>query len=239
MRLSFFVFLMTCICGGAASGQTTNLIPVESSYAAVESEHYIYLGEGNVWEYEVEHSENGIDASPTFIRYTVEEFRDINTSVNDYIVRVDFYDDFRKIRQVRCLARLERLRVTIGSNVATFSDCNYQSPFSQQDVTIDESGTTIQIGDQSYTASSVGAYQHFWGDQNGDNGYITFNYAPNIGLYYFESRTSSSPFNPKSKDAEWRSRLIYAWVNGQAYGTSEIQKRFGVSNIDPRLTPEQ
>jgi len=221
------------------SAQSALFIPVQDSYEHVEENYFIFLDEGNVWEYAVTSTENGVLQDLVYVRYTFEQFNQISESIHDYIVRIDFYDETKKIRQRQCLVRLNRLRVGIGSNFPSFADCNYQSPFSQQDVIVSEGGTSVRIGLQSYSVPSKAAYQHFWGDQNGDNGYITFNFAQDIGLTYFESRTNSSPFNTDPKDTEYRSELVYARIDGTIYGESEVEVKYDVTDLDPSLTPAQ
>jgi len=245
MKMKLSLGLLTVMLALAApvatpvAAQTALFIPVQDSYDYMEQKHFIFLDEGNVWEYEITASENGVPTDPSYIRYTFEQFRTIDPSIHDYVVRIDFYNESDKYRQTRCLVRLNRLRVNIGSNVTNFSDCNYQSPFSQQDMQIADAGSSVAIGQQSYPVDRTGVYQHFWGDQNGDNGYISFSFADGIGLYLFESQTRASAFSTEGKDSDWRGRLIYARIDGDEFGESEIEQNYLPTDLAPRLTPAQ
>lgn len=206
----------------------------------VQDTHFIYLALGNRYEYRISHTRNGQTIDPAYLRFTViNEFNPV-AGADDYMVKVEIFGAEEKIREANCYHRLQRGRIYMfGVAQSGFNDCNFQSPFSQQDADIAEEATNIVIGGQSVAVPATGRYEHFWGDQNGDNGFISFRFARGIGLVRYESRTSDSPLDMNPVMEEWVSELQYARVNGTEYGVSEIEERFGPQDVIPDLTPAQ
>ena len=208
--------------------------------AQVEDTHFIYLALGNRYEYRITHTRNGETMDPAYLRFTViNEFNPV-AGADDFMVQVEVFGTEARIRQANCYIRLQRGRIhMLGVSQASFNDCNYQSPFSQQDADIAEEATDIVIGGQTVPVAATGRYEHFWGDQNGDNGFISFRFARDIGLYRYESRTSDSPLDMNPVMEEWVGELQYARVDGREYGLSEIRQRFEPRDVYPDLSPAQ
>lgn len=201
---------------------------------------YIYLAEGNQFEYRITHSVDGVPVDPTFLRFTVTGAQNPVSQANDYFILVQTYSSDKLIRQAQCYLRQQRGRIhLLGASNMGSSDCNWQSPFSQQDMMISQVPSDVRVGDESVAVASTGAYEHFWGDQNGDNGFISFRYAEGLGLYRFESRTSDSPMEPNATHEEWIGELQYARIDGTEFGESVVQQRFDIADVLPELTPAQ
>ena len=224
---------------GLAVAQTTHIEPADRLGSEVEALYFIYLDEGNVWEYAISNEKDGYSISPSYLRFTIESHRRVRAEVHDYTVRTDVYDETQKIRQTRCVFRRMRGKVhLVGmSSIAGFSDCNYQSPMSQQDVEIAEGPVSIDVGGSDYSATSLGTYQHFWSNQTGDGGYISFKYASDLGLYSFESHTNASPSESDLTDGVWLGTLIYAKVAGVVFGESDVSAKYNPVDLAPGLSP--
>lgn len=159
---------------------------------------------------------------------------------NDFFILVQTYSSEMLIRQAQCYVRQQRGRIhLLGTSNMGSSDCNWQSPFSQQDMVVNDMPAEVTIGEATTSVASTGTYEHFWGDQNGDNGFISFRYADGIGLYRFESRTSDTPTEPNQSHKEWLGELQFARVNGVEYGVSLVSERFDAVDVIPALTPAQ
>ena len=201
---------------------------------------FIYLEKGNQFEYRITHSINGVPVDPTFLRFTVTGAQNPVSQANDFFILVQTYSSDKLIRQAQCYVRQQRGRIHLmGASQMGSPDCNWQSPFSQQDMVVNQAPTDVRVGESTTTVSSTGTYEHFWGDQNGDNGFISFRYAEGLGLYRFESRTSDTPLEPDQKHTEWLGELQYARINGVEYGRSIVRERFEASDVIPELTPAQ
>jgi hypothetical protein len=195
---------------------------------AVHETHYIHLALGNRYEYRISHSEDGETVEPAFLRFTVTNSFQPVAGAEDFMVQVDIFGAEEKLRQTNCYMRLQRGRIhLIGASVMGMPDCNYQSPFSQQDTARDAVPASVMVGGEPVEAPSTASYEHFWGDQNGDKGYISFRFAEGIGLYRFESQTNDSPLDPDPKRVSWIGELQYARVDGREFGVSMVAERFG------------
>jgi len=241
VKKSGILIIFSLFWVGLAVSQTTIIEPMDPLGSGVESQYFIYLDEGNVWEYAVTNEKEGSSISPSYLRFTVESHRELRPEVDDYTVRTDVYDENQKIRQTRCVFRRMRGKVhLVGmSSIAGFSDCNYQSPMSQQDVAISEEPVSIDVGGSEYSAASSGTYQHFWSNKTGDGGYISFKYASDLGLYSFESHTNASPSESDLTDGVWLGTLIYAKVAGVVFGESEVSAKYSPTDLAPGLSPVQ
>ena len=201
---------------------------------------FIYLAEGNQFEYRITHTRNGESVDPAFLRFTVTDAQNPVAGADDFLILVQTWSEDKLVRQAQCYLRQQRGRIHLmGASNMGSSDCNWQSPFSQQDMEIVEESRAVNVGGQTVDVSSTGTYEHFWGDQNGDNGFISFRYAQGLGLYRFESRTSDSPMADDPAHVEWLGELQYARVNGVEYGVSMVRERFEITDIDARLSPAQ
>ena len=245
--LSFFQRISLSLLFLAVMGSTaicaqprTGLLEIPTMNVDVRALHYIYFEVGNQWEYAVSNTENGVKIDPAYIRFTVQSEAQNVVGAEDYLVQVQIFSEEKMLRQRTCLYRLLRGRVhVLGVSANGFGDCNYQSPFSQQDVAISQKQEAVPVADGFIDVESTGSYQHFWGDQNGDNGTIQFHYADRIGLVRFKSRTRGSIMSSNPTDSEWSSVLQYANVGGAEYGTSIIAKRFESGRTLLPLNPEQ
>ena len=215
------------------------LVPPTLSDGPNESP-YIYLAEGNQFEYRITSSINSVPVDPAFLRFTITGAQNPVVDANDYFVLVQTYSSEMLIREAECYLRQQRGRIHLmGASQMGSPDCNWQSPFSQQDMTINQVPAEVRVGDESVPVSSSATYEHFWGDQNGDNGFISFRYADGIGLYRFESRTSDTPLEPNQTHEDWIGELQYARINGVEYGESVVRQRFDLADVLPELTPAQ
>lgn len=206
----------------------------------VREAHFVYLADGNQFEYRVTKMVNGVQVDPVFLRYTVTATQSPVAGAEDFFVLVQTYSEDMLIKQVQCYTRIQRGRIHLmGASVMGLADCNWQSPFSQQDMDINDEPLVVNVGGQTVPATTHGAYEHFWGDQNGDNGFISFRYAQGLGLYRFESRTMDSPMESDPVDESWLGELQYARVDGVEYGVSEVKARFDIQDVAPQLTPAQ
>lgn len=237
-----FSFLFFAVAGGTAvfAQPRTGLAEIPTMNADVRALHYIYFGVGNEWEYAVSHTDKGQQIDPSFLRFSVQSETQNVVGARDFLVQVQVFGETELLRQRNCLYRLQRGRVhVLGVSANGFGDCNYQSPFSQQDVVISRKGESVRVADGVVDVESTGSYQHFWGDQNGDNGSIQFHYADGIGLVRYESRTRGSIMNSNPSDTEWIGTLQYAKVEGIEYGVSEVARRFETNRTLLPLNPEQ
>jgi len=201
---------------------------------------FIYLAEGNQFEYRITHTRNGESVDPAFLRFTVTGAQNPVSGADDFFILVQTWSEDKLIRQAQCYLRQQRGRIhLLGASNMGSSDCNWQSPFSQQDMQIVEESRAVNVGGQTVDVASTGTYEHFWGDQNGDNGFISFRYAEGLGLYRFESRTTDSPLADNAAHVEWLGELQYARVGSMEYGVSMVRERFEITDIDPRLSPAQ
>lgn len=239
MRLSFTVILLLSAPLALAQPRL-GLGEHPTMNEAVRETHFIHLAVGNRYEYRVSHSENGDTVEPAFLRFSVTNAFQPVAGADDFMVQVEVFGSEGRLRETNCYMRLQRGRIHLmGAGVMGMQDCNYQSPFSQQDTVIDHEASSIVVGGESIAVSSTGAYEWFWGDQNGDNGYISFRFAHGIGLYRFESRTHDSPLEPDPKQVSWIGELQFARVDGREYGVSLIAERFGQAESRPLVTPAQ
>lgn len=207
---------------------------------AVRESHHIHLALGSRYEYRVSHSEDGEPIEPAFLRFTVTNAFQPVAGAEDFMVQVEVFGTDHKLRQTNCYMRLQRGRIHLmGASVMGMPDCNYQSPFSQQDADQDAVPASVVVGDQPVDVPSTASYEHFWGDQNGDNGYISFRFAKGIGLYRFESITNDSPLEPDAKRVSWVGELQYARVDGREYGVSMVAERFDADAPAPLNSPAQ
>lgn len=207
---------------------------------SVRETHYIHLALGNRYEYRISHAEDGVTVEPTFLRFTVTDAFQPVAGAEDFMVQVEVFGAEQKLRQTNCYMRLQRGRIHLmGASVMGMPDCNYQSPFSQQDATTDAVPGSVVVGGEPVDVASTASYEHFWGDQNGDNGYISFRFAEGIGLYRFESQTKDSPLDPDPKRVSWVGELQYARVDGREYGVSMVAERFGADAPAPSASPAQ
>lgn len=201
---------------------------------------FIYLAEGNQFEYRITHTEDGQPIDPAFLRFTVTSAQSPVAGANDFFILVQTYSEEQLIRQAQCYVREQRGRIhLLGASNMGSPDCNWQSPFSQQDMDIVQEPANVDVGGQIVDVASIGRYEHFWGDQNGDNGFISFRYADGLGLYRFESRTTDSPLAENPKHVEWLGELQYARIDSVEYGESMVRQRFEITDVDPRLSPAQ
>lgn len=239
MRLSNLAFLLL-LAAPVLAQPRQGLGEHPTLNESVRETHFIHLALGNRYEYQVTHSENGQIVDPAFLRFTViNEFHPV-AGADDFMVQVEIFGKERKLRQANCYLRLQRGRIhMLGVSQSSFSDCNYQSPFSQQDTVMDPSASSVLVGGESVSVTSTGAYELFWGDQNGDNGFISFRFAEGLGLYRFESLTNDSPFDRDPVSVSWVSELQYARVDGREYGVSMVAEQFGVDRPAPVNTPAQ
>jgi len=239
-RFFSIVCLVALICA-SASAQPRNVIQAPPTLLNGENEApFIYLTKGNQFEYRITHAVDGIPVDPSFLRFTVTGEQNPVAGADDFFILVQTYSSDKLIRQAQCYIRRQRGRIHLmGASQMGSSDCNWQSPFSHQDLTVAEASSNVTIGDQSVHVSSIGTYEHFWGDQNGDNGFISFRYADGLGLYRFESRTSDSPMEQNPQYEEWLGELQYALVDGVEYGESIVQQRFEAGDVVLELTPAQ
>jgi len=235
----FFLVAFLVLGSLPASAQPHNGLLVPPTLNDAEREApFIYLAEGNQFEYRITHTRNGEPVDPAFLRFIVTEALNPVAGADDFSIIVQTYSEDNLVRQAQCYLRQQRGRIHLmGASAMGSSDCNWQSPFSQQDMQIVEEATAVSVGGQMVDVSSRGTYEHFWGDQNGDNGFISFRYAEGLGLYRFESRTTDSPMADNPAHVEWLGELQYARVEGVEYGVSMVRERFGVTDIDARLSP--
>ncbi|MDE2996757.1 MAG: hypothetical protein OXT73_08495 [Bacteroidota bacterium] len=132
-RLSCIPFVMVLLLAAlpASSQPRLGLGEHPTLNADVRDTHFIHLGMGNRYEYQVTHTENGEPADPAFLRFTVVNTFNPVAGADDFMVQVDVYDNERKIRQANCYMRLQRGRIhVLGASAMGHPDCNYQSPFS-------------------------------------------------------------------------------------------------------------
>jgi hypothetical protein len=236
-----FAFACLMLAYATAWSQPRNglLVPPTLSDGPNEAP-YIYLAEGNQFEYRITYSINGVAVDPAFLRFTVTGAQNPVADANDYLVLVQTYSSDKLIRQAECYLRQQRGRIhLLGASNMGSSDCNWQSPFSQQDMVVSEMPAEVPVGEVFASVASTGTYEHFWGDQNGDNGFISFRYAEGIGLYRFQSRTSDSPMEPNQKHEDWLGELQYARIDGVEHGESLVSERFDAADVVPELTPAQ
>jgi len=225
----------------SASAQPRNgLLVLPSLDDGQREAPFIYLAEGNQFEYRITHTRNGLTADPAFLRFTVTDAQNPVAGADDFLILVQTYSKDKLIRQAQCYLRQQRGRIhLLGASNMGSTDCNWQSPFSQQDMDIVEEMSAVDIGGQTTNVASTGTYEHFWGDQNGDNGFISFRYAEGLGLYRFESRTTDSPLADDPAHVEWLGALQFARVKGFEYGVSLVRQRFEITDLDPRISPAQ
>lgn len=235
--IAIFLFLTTF---QVEAQPRTGLLEVPTLNVDIREAHFIYLAEGNQFEYRITRTEDGETVDPAFLRFTITGSQNPVAGADDYFILVQTYSEDMLIRQAQCYLRHQRGRIhLLGASNMGSSDCNWQSPFSQQDMDIVRESTAVRVGGQMVDVSATGQYEHFWGDQNGDNGFISFRYADGLGLYRFESRTTDSPLADNPAHVEWLGELQYARVDGVEYGVSMVKERFEVTDVDPRLSPAQ
>ncbi len=238
---AFLVFAACALVAlpAAAQPRASIMAPPTLNNGQMETP-FIYLQDGNEFEYRITHTRDGESIDPAFLRFTVTAIQAPVAGVDDYFVLVQTYSEDRLIRQAQCYTREQRGRIHLmGASNMGMSDCNWQSPFSQQDMNMVGEATAIQVGGQTVPVDSTARYEHFWGDQNGDNGFISFRYAAGIGLYHFESRTTDSPMEPDAAMVEWVGDLQYARIGDEEFGVSIVKERFERSDVVPELTPAQ
>lgn len=241
MTRPLFFLLLLALTSWSVDAQPRNGLLVPPTLNDGENEApFIYLAEGNQFEYRITHLEDGEAVDPAFLRFTVTGAQNPVAGADDYFILVQTYSEEKLIRQAQCYLRKQRGRIHLmGASNMGSPDCNWQSPFSQQDMEVANEATRVEVGSQMVSISSTGRYEHFWGDQNGDNGFISFRYADGLGLYRFESRTMDSPLAEDPKHVEWLGELQYARVDGLEFGVSMVRERFEITDVDPRLTPAQ
>ncbi len=228
------------VCAAAWAQPRNRLLVPPTLNGGDNQTPFIYLAEGNQFEYRITHSINGIPADPAFLRFTVTGEQYPVSQAMDFFILVQTYSNDKLVRQAQCYVRQQRGRIhLLGASNMGAPDCNWQAPFSQQDVVISDVPVEVRVGESSFSVPSTGTYEHYWGDQNGDNGFISFRYADGIGLYRFESRTSDSPLEPDQEHVEWLGELQYARIGGMEYGRSIIKERFEPADVLPELTPAQ
>jgi hypothetical protein len=190
---------------------------------------YLALQEGNVWEYTVDHRSDGVQQSPTALRFSVSDRLPSPDGFADYLVHVDIFEDGEALRRTTCRLRTDgNDPFFVGTNPVNRVDCAYQSPLLAADVEQKTGTTSVRISDSEFPVPYIGVYESYWSNQNGESGNVTSHFAPGLGLYRYESTRTPAILDLTAKRTTWVGELVFARIDGVTYGTSRLDQHPGV-----------